>query len=133
MNTGTPRYYSIDESANEMLLVPVPATSAEQVSFHYLRDCEIPDYKYASSTWSFYVKGTNTALPATYTNDWLKNALELIVNRACYLMLGGTYGGDEGSQVRANMYMQKWADELNRLRGENARRASVAGVRRWLR
>lgn len=131
INTGSPEVYSIDESTNEMLLIPVPYVDGESVELDYLSDCEIPEYKHDGSSYVFYYKGTTDTLSDSFTNAWLENAFELIVSYAGYKLLSFEYGG-EGDVEAANRYQSQWAMELMKLRGENSKRASVRSIARHI-
>lgn len=128
LNMGTPEFYSVDESTNELLILPIPAQSGEIIALDYLTDCEIPDYKHTPTGLEFYYKGTTVPLDDSFSNAWLEEAFDLIVSLAGHRLLTGEYGGQSDVES-AQAYQSQWAAELMRLRGEYNKRASITRVR----
>lgn len=132
--TGTPSQYAIDSSSNEILFIPVPCIDQDEVEFQYLVNFGIPTYSYSGSAWVFSEPGTSTTLADTYTNAWLSTdkGYKLVFYRAAYNLLTGPYGGTEPMLIKATEYIKRWAEELGRLKGENAHRSSTLAIRRHL-
>ena len=132
--TGTPSKFAIDGGSGEILFVPVPSLSGDQVEFQYLVHTGIPTYSYSGSVWSFLEPDGLTALAETFTNVWLtqEKGYKLTFYRAAYNLLSGPYGGTEASLVKGTEYIKKWAEEIGKLKGENTKRSTTATIRRHI-
>lgn len=129
INSGTPSHFSIDVSTNDLLLMPIPYADNDRLEFMYVWNQGIPTYEYDGSAWVFYEPDTTTTLPATYSNALLREGYKLVFYRAAYNLLTGPYGGTEPALIKSTEYIKKWAEEMQRLRGEGAKRQWVPGVR----
>lgn len=132
--TGAPSKYGIDGSSNEILLIPVPAIEGDQIEFQYMVNHGVPTYSYNGSAWVFYEPNSTTTLADTFTNAWLATdkGYKLVFYRAAYNLLTGPYGGTEPMLVKATEYIKRWAEELGRLKGENAKRSATYTIRRHI-
>lgn len=129
INEGLPWAYAIDPKDKRIVLSPTPSSAGETLEFPYIKDCGTPEFKYTGSAWAFYKPGTIDTLTATYTNEYFSQGYWLIFNRASYILHTGVNGGTEEATVRAQSAIQRWAEELNRLRGEAVRIAGPRDVR----
>lgn len=132
--TGTPSKFSIDGSSNEILLTPVPSIDGDEIEFQYMVNHGVPNYSYSGSAWVFTEPNSSTTLADTYTNAWLATdkGYKLVFYRAAYNLLTGPYGGTEPSLIKATEYVKRWAEELGRLKGENAKRSASLSIRRHI-
>lgn len=128
INTGPPAFYSIDETTNEMLLIPVPNLTGETVEFRYLSDGQIPEYVYNGTTWLFYYPHTQKALIDTFQNKFLEYGSDMIIYRACMTLMAGEYDGGEETQAKLSDMRAMWDDEQRKLIAEGTRRASVSEI-----
>lgn len=129
INSGTPNSYSIDASTNELLLMPIPYASDDQVEFQYVSNYGIPKYEYTGSAWAFYYPESTVTLLSTFTNAGFVEAYQMIFCLAAYNLLTGPYGGTEAALVKSTEYIKRWAKMLQNLRGESTKRAFVPAVR----
>lgn len=129
INSGTPSHYAIDSSTNRLLLMPIPWVTGDRLEFQYVYNVGVPTYQYTGSAWVFYEPGTTTTLPATYTNPLLREGYRLVFFKAAYHLLTGPYGGTEPALIKATEYIKKWAEELQRIRGEAVKRQFVPAIR----
>lgn len=132
INSGNPDFFAVDESTHEILLCPVPYQDGDQVDFKYITDMGVPSFRYVSNAWTFYQPSSTVALADTFTNGWFTEYYELVLNRAAYTLLSTIYGGTEESTVKAQKHLELWAEQLNKLRTDSARRASAMSIRRYL-
>lgn len=128
INTGSAEFYSIDETNQELLLIPVPFTNGETVEFLYVSDCDIPGYYHDGSTWLFHEKSSRTkTLGADFSNAWLQHAPNLIIYKAASDLMFGYHGGEDTFNMGQN-YQRMWAEELNAKRAENSARSASKAV-----
>lgn len=132
INLGSPRRYYLDLTEKEIWLLPVPQDSGNQILFRYNKDCGTPSYKYTGSAWAFYKPDSEDTLPSTFTNEWFDEGYNLTYLRAAYNLWTAPYGGTQEAMQNVQMFLQQWAEELNRLRGETQVRGSQYAIRRHI-
>lgn len=130
--TGTPQWYGIDQNENALVVSPKPSVTGNIIEFRYIADLGTPAYRYTGSAWSFYVQDTMEAIDDNFTNAWFTEGAELIKSRALATLWSGIYGGTQEAAAKTQAYLQRWAEELVRMRAESAKRASKRNVRRHI-
>jgi hypothetical protein len=130
LNLGDSRAYGLDMKDRTLALSPVPGTSDSRLDFSYHKDPGTPGYSYSSGTWTFTVPFSEDAITDAFTNEWFDQGYYLILNRAAFIMWSRIEGGTEESVQFQGDALRLWAEELNRLRSENARFTSGTEIRR---
>ena len=77
---------------------PVP-NGVYTVRLDYIKDLGLPTYQYTGGEWVFYDSELTGAgsLADSFTNDWIKNASELIDARARWFLWTNYYKSDENA------------------------------------
>jgi hypothetical protein len=132
VDQGDPSVVAVDTARNLLIVAPTPDSSLSGLEVRIYRRGNIPYYKYDGSTWTFYGGDTSTALASTFTNIWLQEAYMLVFYRAAQMLVQGVYGGTDGSVNKAQLYLQAYSIELNKLRGKATRLGSVNYVPRHI-
>jgi len=73
---------------------------------------------------------TEDAISDSFTNEWFDQGYQLVLNRAAYIAWARIYGGTDESAPFMENALRMWAEEVNRLRAENARFTSGTEIRR---
>jgi hypothetical protein len=104
-----------------LLVAGVPDANYE-LRLDYLKDLNIPYYRFQDSTWKFYTPDDTNLNPDTFTNEWLEYAEELIRQRAKWDIYMSLYD-DEDKAAKAKTIE---LDALRQLRhGSNLYNAKI--------
>lgn len=125
INSGQPRSYAI--YSNRMLLVPVPTTTGEAISFRYVRDLGTPSFRYNGTAWAFN-DPAGAPITATYSNAWFVDGYALTLTRALHYLWSRVYAGEAQATNNAQAALVNWLEEEARLRRETTKKKSNRSV-----
>lgn len=123
--TATPTSYAIHN--RQMLLWPTP-DGVHTVYGRYLKDLGTIQFTFDGSSYAYTVGGSPISSTDTYTNAWMTDGRDALVNRACY-----EYANlDTHSSSRADSYLMRSIEALAEIAGQTQGRNSTGQIRPYL-
>ena len=137
---GYAKKFAIEFFGKEMLIAPIPDPGGDLIEFKYTKDLGCPVYTVSTtssaspslSTTVTLLGPNGETLPSTFTNEWFGEGFKLIKERALYELFTRFHTGTEESVIGAQGALQRFLEELNRLRKEAAQQQSNMKVRKHL-